>query len=122
MIAEPMITPSYLILAGVGKYEGATISRDRFGAANVDMLSEDKWYVIQTNDDHYTGACRDRCQTAHENLEAVGQDLVDKDTLRYDVMFKGPTLNDITVFDAIMIPGQNFLDTIGVISDNPNAP
>mmetsp|Transcript_3257 Transcript_3257/g.2195 ORF Transcript_3257/g.2195 Transcript_3257/m.2195 type:complete len:229 (+) Transcript_3257:200-886(+) len=60
-IAHPLITPAYLIVAGVQPYEGAVISRDKFGAAHIEMLSEERWYVFQTNDDHYNGECQGRC-------------------------------------------------------------
>jgi len=61
LMTSPIITPAYLIVAGVQEYEGAVISRDRFGTAHVEMLSEENWYVAQTNDDHFTGVCQGRC-------------------------------------------------------------
>jgi hypothetical protein len=33
-------------MAGIDKYEGAVISRDREGAVHVEMLSEDRWYLV----------------------------------------------------------------------------
>jgi len=122
LMTTPIINLSYVIVAGVGNYEGAAISRDRFGSAHVEMLSEENWFVVQTNDDHFTGKCRGRCTTGIENMNALGAEGLNKDTMKYEVMFKGPTLNDITVFDAIMIPGEGYLDAIGVDSDYPNEP
>jgi len=42
----PVIGPSYFIIAGLETNEGAVITRDRFSVANVDKLTDDKWYVL----------------------------------------------------------------------------
>jgi N-acylethanolamine-hydrolysing acid amidase len=44
--SDYVISPGYLIMAGVKDNEGAVISRDRFGAAHVDLLSEDRWFLV----------------------------------------------------------------------------
>mmetsp|Transcript_3172 Transcript_3172/g.2126 ORF Transcript_3172/g.2126 Transcript_3172/m.2126 type:complete len:103 (+) Transcript_3172:523-831(+) len=46
LITTPIITPAYLITAGTKANEGAVISRDRNGAAHVEMLTADRWYVV----------------------------------------------------------------------------
>lgn len=51
----PLISPVYFILAGVKENEGAVITRDRNEIANIATLSNDTWYLIQTNSDHYKG-------------------------------------------------------------------
>jgi len=122
LMTSPIITPAYIIVAGIKNYEGAVISRNRFGVAHIEMLSEENWFVVQTNDDHFTGKCRGRCTTAHTNMNALGAEALNRESLRSEVMFKNPTLNDITIFDAIMIPSEGFIDAIGVDSDYPNEP
>jgi len=57
----PIIAPGYLTMAGVKDYEGAIVSRDKFGAAHIDMINYKNWNVIQTNDDHFAGVCQTRC-------------------------------------------------------------
>lgn len=42
----PIIAPGYLIVAGTKDNEGTIISRNRFSPANVDTLSEDRWYLL----------------------------------------------------------------------------
>mmetsp|Transcript_30905 Transcript_30905/g.30389 ORF Transcript_30905/g.30389 Transcript_30905/m.30389 type:complete len:87 (+) Transcript_30905:1-261(+) len=86
------------------------------------MLSESKWYLFQTNDDHFTGACQGRCQTASSNLEALGKEALDRESLRTEVMFKNPTLNDHTIFNAMMVPKEGFIDAIGIDCDYPDEP
>jgi len=56
-----IIAPGYLTVAGTGRYDGAVISRDRNGAAHIEMLSEERWALVQTNDDHFAGICQTRC-------------------------------------------------------------
>jgi N-acylethanolamine-hydrolysing acid amidase len=46
LATTPIIAPGYLILAGIKKYEGAIISRDRVGAAHIEMLSNKTWALI----------------------------------------------------------------------------
>lgn len=58
---EPLIAPGYFIVAGLKENEGAIISRDRFGAANITTLTDNKWFLVQTNQDHFIGDCPLRC-------------------------------------------------------------
>jgi len=51
----PVIAPGYLILAGTKGNEGAIITRDRYSVAHTETLTDDKWYVLQTNEDHFAG-------------------------------------------------------------------
>lgn len=38
-VSTPVIAPGYLTMAGVKEYEGAVVSRDKLGAAHIEMLS-----------------------------------------------------------------------------------
>jgi hypothetical protein len=67
------IAPSYYTVSGLHGYEGAVISRDRYGVAHIDMLSENNWFVSQTNDDHWTGVCTIRCSYVRETMASIGQ-------------------------------------------------
>ena len=68
----PVIAPSYFIVAGLNSNEGAVITRDRFSVANLDVLSDDKWFLLQTNDDHWTGVCTARCSVANQRIKDIG--------------------------------------------------
>jgi hypothetical protein len=63
-----IIAPSYFIVAGLKGNEGAVITRDRFAVAHLDELTDKKWFVLQTNDDHWTGVCTARCSKAIERI------------------------------------------------------
>lgn len=37
---------AYIILSGIEPNEGAIITKDRFGIANIDELNNEKWYLL----------------------------------------------------------------------------
>ena len=52
------------------------ISRNRLNSAHIDELDTDngKWYVVQTNNDHWTDhGCFNRCEAAKAHLDGIGQ-------------------------------------------------
>jgi len=70
---ETIIGPGYLALVGTQEYDGVVITRDRFGVAHLDSLSEDRWFVLQTNEDHWTGDGTSRYFTAVERMNKIGR-------------------------------------------------
>jgi len=75
----------YIIVAGTKDEEGAVISRNKYNTAHIDNLDSKngKWYIVQTNNDHWKdGGCFNRCSAAHENLNRVGWDNININTLR----------------------------------------
>ncbi|PIO70033.1 hypothetical protein TELCIR_08124 [Teladorsagia circumcincta] len=46
-----LFSPSYIIIGGRNRGEGAIITRDRMHAANVTMLNDDRWFLVETNFD-----------------------------------------------------------------------
>ena len=69
-LASDAITSfGYIIIAGTGKNEGAIISRKRIGSVHEDKLSDSKWFLVQTNNDHWDSGCNYRCENAVENLK-----------------------------------------------------
>lgn len=73
---DTIAAPCYYILAGVKDYEGAIISRDRYGSANITYLSASNWYLVQTNEDHFAGLCYPRCLAAKSNFDILTQENV----------------------------------------------
>lgn len=53
-------------------------------------------------------------------MQSVGYKNINSDTLRNTVMLAEPTLNDHTIFSAILIPALGSLDAIPVKSDYPD--
>lgn len=101
---ESIITRGYFIIAGVNGDDAAVISRDRQGAANVTFISEEHWYVVQTNDDHFDGICRERCVSAKANFELLGREAMTADTAFNQVLMVSPNLNINSIYGVKMVP------------------
>lgn len=112
------IVPIYLIIAGNEANQGMVLSKDSHGVANIRTLDEDNWYLVQTNDDHFSGTCLQRCQDANANMQAVGEANISQDTLLYDVMLQSHTINIHTIYTTIANPTDNQLSVYGYNSDN----
>jgi hypothetical protein len=53
-------------------------------------------------------------------MELMGQEDLNAENFRNEVMLANPTLNDMTIFNAILNPSQGFIDVIPVDSDYPD--
>lgn len=51
-----MTSPSFIIVGGLKDNEGVVIARDASGVNFTHWLSDDDWFVLQTNRDRYSGA------------------------------------------------------------------
>lgn len=49
LLYTPLTTPVFFILSGLSGNEGAVIARDPESLINVRTLSEDRWFLVQTN-------------------------------------------------------------------------
>jgi len=99
-------------MAGLNGNEGAVISRDRWGTAHIDQLSDERWYIAQTNDDHWTGVCVDRCISANANMQKVGQKEMSLERLKFDVLFQEPNYNELTLYQSMMVPSQHIFSSV----------
>ncbi|XP_067444360.1 N-acylethanolamine-hydrolyzing acid amidase-like [Thunnus thynnus] len=101
----PIITGVYYIVAGVQAEEGAVITRDRTGPADIWPLEpvNGAWYRVETNYDHWRPPpARDhRREAANKALNATGQDHINMDTL-YQVLSLFPVCNGITIYTTTM--------------------
>ncbi|KAI4827066.1 hypothetical protein KUCAC02_030492 [Chaenocephalus aceratus] len=101
----PIITGVYYIVGGVRAGEGAVITRDRSGPADIWPLIpiNGGWYRVETNFDHWLPPpARDhRRDAAKKALNATGQDHINMETL-YQVLSMYPVCNGITVYTTIM--------------------
>ena len=59
-------------MAGMKGNEGVSIAKNRFKVDHIEYLTDDKWFVLQTNDDHWTGICTTRCSVATQRIKAIG--------------------------------------------------
>ncbi|KAK6047383.1 linear amide C-N hydrolase, choloylglycine hydrolase family protein [Cooperia oncophora] len=96
-----LFSPSYIILGGRERGEGAIISRDRMRAADVRTLSDDRWFLVETNFDPWKKPGDKRRATAQKKLTAIGQKGLNAETM-LEVLRTVPVKNDLTLFSTVM--------------------
>ncbi|KAK0143167.1 N-acylethanolamine-hydrolyzing acid amidase [Merluccius polli] len=106
----PIITGVYYIVAGMRAREGVVITRDRKGPADIWPLDplNGRWYLVETNFDHWLPSQDRRRDKADMALNATGQKNINLATL-YQVLSVYPVCNGITVYTTTMraaIPGE----------------
>ncbi|XP_026162999.1 LOW QUALITY PROTEIN: N-acylethanolamine-hydrolyzing acid amidase-like [Mastacembelus armatus] len=101
----PIITGVYYVVGGVRAGEGAVITRDRTGPADIWPLDpvNGGWYRVETNFDHWLPppAWDHRREAANKALNATGQEHINMDTL-FQVLSLYPVCNGITVYTTMM--------------------
>ena len=75
---------------------------------------------MQTNDDHWTGVCTDRCSKANERIKAIGQAEMTPQRLRDEVLMLYPNANEHGIYNSLMIPSQKVDDVSFIVSDMPD--
>ena len=102
-----IISGEYICLAGLG--EGAIITRNRKYVADLLELDEERWFIVQTNYDHWLPqpGNDDRYHPAIERIEEAGQENLNEENL-FKIMSLEPTNNKKTVYSAIMNPGTGY--------------
>jgi len=86
MSAVVTVVPMYIIMAGIEENQGIVISKGEEGIENLRQLDENNWYLVQTNDDHFSGVCQQRCVDAIAHMEALGKEGINQDVLLKEVM------------------------------------
>ena len=99
-----IISPCYISLTGTKNDEAVVITRNRTHAMNVTQVSEENWYIVQTNDDTYAGQCRERCQAATKNINLLTRNDTNTTSLYDKVLNVEPNLNSLSVYTAVMVP------------------
>ncbi|CAJ0579137.1 unnamed protein product, partial [Mesorhabditis spiculigera] len=106
LVRTPLICPAYITVAGINRGEGAIISRKRIGAADVWKLNKNRWYMVETNFDHWTPQGDKRKKVASHALHKLGQERLNANTLFNHVLSRQPVLNDLTIFTLVMSPSE----------------
>jgi hypothetical protein len=110
---------AYFTISGIDKNEGAVISKDPNGVAHVDQLSEEKWYLVQTNDDHWKGICKPRCSYVRSSLDAIGKANI-SDVKLVEVLSKWPSIHSHSIYNVLFLNKKQYLDTKFTQSDIPS--
>ena len=103
----PLITPSYIIVAGTAPASGVVITRDRDKAIDKMFLDPDNgsWFVLETNYDHWKNPPRsdDRRDPGIKDMNAIGHSGINAASL-YKVLSTEPVLNSATTYTTVMSP------------------
>jgi hypothetical protein len=113
--------PVYYIISGIGPDEGGVIERDTNKVHGFYELSEERWFLVQTNYD------RDEPDPVHDprripvenrlrergNIHFEEQDLLD------EFMSIWPTFNIATIMSVVMVPATNYHNTTVWYGHNP---
>ena len=106
---EHTVADVYYIVAGAGKNQGAVISRDRTKPADVWPLdlSTGRWFVLETNYDHWKPApwYDDRRTPGNEAMNQMGQQHLTLDGL-YNVLSTKPVFNLQTTYTILAVPSN----------------
>eukprot|EP00350_Pseudokeronopsis_sp_OXSARD2_P013931 CAMPEP_0170542488 /NCGR_PEP_ID=MMETSP0211-20121228/1888_1 /TAXON_ID=311385 /ORGANISM="Pseudokeronopsis sp., Strain OXSARD2" /LENGTH=309 /DNA_ID=CAMNT_0010845559 /DNA_START=196 /DNA_END=1125 /DNA_ORIENTATION=- len=113
------IVPFYGILSGPGENEGIIISRDPDGIAAINRIDEHKWYLVQTNDDHFDGICQQRCIDAHQHMKDVGEENISLTTLLEDVILQSHNFNWWTIYTTMFNVKDDYFEAYGFDTDMP---
>jgi len=112
------IAASYYTIAGINKYEGAIISKSASGPDHIEFLDENKWYIVQTNDDHWKGICNIRCSYVKDSLEYIGHDDFVSEDL-FEILKKWPSNNVHSIYYSLMIPAKETFQSCLLDGDKP---
>ncbi|GMR38648.1 hypothetical protein PMAYCL1PPCAC_08843, partial [Pristionchus mayeri] len=96
-----LVAPCYIIVGGMKKFEGVVISRDRWAAADVQTLHEKRWFLVETNFDHWTEEGDGRRKEATRLLSKMGRHRLNAHSL-FRVLSAPPVRNNLTIYSGVM--------------------
>uniref|UniRef100_A0A1I7VUL7 NAAA-beta domain-containing protein n=1 Tax=Loa loa TaxID=7209 RepID=A0A1I7VUL7_LOALO len=75
LIKEHFIAPSYLIIAGTKSGQACIITRDRWESVDLECTDpqNDRWFLVETNFDHWEVDKDKRRRTAEKALQRIGR-------------------------------------------------
>eukprot|EP01125_Pyxidicula_operculata_P010616 TRINITY_DN3496_c0_g3_i1.p1 TRINITY_DN3496_c0_g3~~TRINITY_DN3496_c0_g3_i1.p1 ORF type:complete len:364 (-),score=46.86 TRINITY_DN3496_c0_g3_i1:59-1102(-) len=108
-----LAAPIYFIVNGAKEGEGSVITRDRMWAAdvwNIDVAAG-RWYLVETNYDHWKPAGDNRRKTAQDKMNSFGYNNMSLSSL-LDVLSTNPVLNDMTIYTTLISSAKDIYYTI----------
>lgn len=100
---KALVAPCYIILAGTRPHEGVVITRDRIAALDLWKINGERWYLVETNYDHWEvpPSDDDRRDPAIAAMENMTQANVGFPGL-FGVLSTQPVVNDETTYTVVM--------------------
>lgn len=111
-------------MAGIKPFEGTVIERDVNKVHAFYELSQENWFIVQTNyDREYPDPLHDpRRVPVEKRLRERGNILFERETLMDDFMKLWPTLNIATIMTTIMEPRTGYHNVTAWYGYNPSPP
>mmetsp|Transcript_35134 Transcript_35134/g.81568 ORF Transcript_35134/g.81568 Transcript_35134/m.81568 type:complete len:384 (-) Transcript_35134:70-1221(-) len=116
LYSTKFMAPSYFIMSGAGKGEGAVLSIDRLGVHEpstppIQRVNLAEWHLVQTNDDLLHEPMDLRRPVANAKLASAAQaDATPEQLMQF--MKSSPLFNEGTVFTTLMVPATGFYKTL----------
>ena len=119
-----LASPVYFIVSGVKKNEGIVIEREPESVHASYRLSDDNWFLVQTNyDRNVPDPVRDQRRLPAENrLKSRGNKNFKRQDLFDVVMSKYPTLVKDTIMTVVMSSDEGYHNTTVWYGKNPFVP
>mmetsp|Transcript_32584 Transcript_32584/g.75713 ORF Transcript_32584/g.75713 Transcript_32584/m.75713 type:complete len:353 (-) Transcript_32584:100-1158(-) len=109
--------PQYFIMGGARPYEGAVITLGRAERrghfVDIDVLNEamGKWFLVETNDDHWSRPMDGRRESAQRMMSRIGWRSVSATTVM-NTMRARPVCNPGTIFSWVAVPATGATELI----------
>jgi hypothetical protein len=116
LYATKFIAPSYFVVSGSGRLQGAVLTVDRLGERESDTppmqnLTNSTWHLVQTNDDLLGLPLDARLPLANEMLNESKQEEGSVDHLM-QFMHTTPLFIPLTVFSTVMVPATGYFKVV----------
>jgi len=104
---QNLIADAYYIVAGIKPNEGAVLTRNRENATDIWKLSNNEWFLLQTNYDHWTSApwFDNRIEPGVNGMNDIGQKSITLDAM-FKVLTIKPIFNLMTTYTILACPAD----------------
>jgi len=105
------IISCYLICAGVKHNEGKVITREMDNARDVWQLTDNRWFEVETNWDHWSIPFDGRRKFANDQMNKTTAEKVDMDYM-YKIVSTKPDYAGDTVYTSKMVPSLGYYESV----------
>jgi hypothetical protein len=120
MMSNNISSPCYYIISGINPNEGAVIARDYNNVVLVDSLSNDYWFLVQTNYDRNKEDPVDdfRRIPAEKKISNIGRNITYQE-LYDNVLSQAPSfVLNYTIYTTLQSANENYFNTTVYIEKN----
>lgn len=108
---QEFIVNCYLISAGLKHNEGKVITRNMDDAQDVWQLTDERWFEVETNWDHWKIPFDGRRRFANQEMNKTTAEKIDMDYM-YKIVSTPPDFASDTVYTTKMVPSLNYYESV----------